>query len=264
MRFTKTWNRVRMQCVIGVENAGDAIKGTIFALFYAFFFTLGSVFVQLLEGSIPDLQLNFYRCFGQVLCTNLLLLPRKNNPFVRGKSQRMFTAVIAISGAVQNIIIFIAVLLIPVGTVGSLFHATSVIFTIMAVIILRIEPITRRKIILTLLTLIGIFLTLFSAIHNTFLKKATGPSVMTDELADDTLDVPDQLQFLESNTNFSQSWISVLNQTCTFNVTGFSRSKNVKPSFWTSQSFGIILALFAGLQYYSGSGDFLYFQTHMI
>ncbi len=156
------------------------------------------------------------------------------------------------SGAVQNVIIFVAVLLIPVGTVGSLYHAANVIFTILAVIILRLESVTRRKIILTFLTLVGIILTLISAVRN--MRAAKTSIIKDDKDSQDTLECP-RKNTSESNFNFSQSWTGSLNQLVTSNFngsihsskTGFSPSSNEDPSFWTSQLFGIILALSAGL-----------------
>ncbi len=142
----------------------DLYIGVFLAFFSAFNWALGSILVQLLEQEIPDLQLNFYRSVGQTSLSVLLLVAKGLNPLslVRGKECIIYTVLSSISGALDNVFIFASVLLIPVGSAGSLFHAGSIIFSLLGVWIFRMEKLTRRKIIVFLLTLVGISLTLFS------------------------------------------------------------------------------------------------------
>ncbi len=142
----------------------DLHIGVILGFLSAFTYALGSIFVQMLKEAIPDLQLNFYRSLGQTILSGLFLIAKRQHPIVTGKESIFYTTIVGVSGAVQNVLIFIGVLLIPVGTAGSLFHAGSIIFTLLLARMLKMEDISFRKFIIFILTLAGIFLTLFSVL----------------------------------------------------------------------------------------------------
>ncbi len=140
----------------------DLYIGVTLAFLSAFTYALGAIFVQLLEQAIPDLQLNFYRCIGQSIINGLLLAVKGQSPVVTGKDRLIFTFIVALSGVVGSLLIFVSVLWIPVGSSGSLFHAGSLVFTLLGMWVLGMEHISCRKILVFSLTLLGIFLTLFS------------------------------------------------------------------------------------------------------
>ena len=144
----------------------DLYIGVILAFFSAFTYALGSILVQLLEQAIPDFQLNLYRCIGQTILSGSLLAAQGQNPFVKGKTQVIITTIVGVSMAIQNTLIFVSVLLIPVGSTGSLFHAGCVIFTLLGVWVFRLEPLSCRKMIVFSLTVTGIILTLFSILYD--------------------------------------------------------------------------------------------------
>ena len=200
--------------------------GVIFALTASVTYTLGSIIVQLLDRAIPDLQLNFYRSFGQVLCSAFLLAAKRQQPVVRGKGQTIFTTVFAISAAIQNLLTFVAVLLIPVGTTGSLFHASTLIFTTLGVVLFRVESLSCRKLTVLSISLIGISLTLFSTILNDKEKMVEKP--LDDDVQENQL---------------SSNWSNFKNQT----VTDETVTQKGHQQFWLTGLFGIILAIGSGL-----------------
>ncbi len=220
--------------------------GALLAFFSAFTYALGAVLVQLLEQAIPDLQLNFYRCIGQSILSGLLLAVKEQHPIVTGKKQILFTAVVAISGVVGSLLIFVSVLLIPVGSSGSLFHAGTLIFTLIGMWIFQMEQISRRKIMVFSLTLVGIALTLFSIIPARYFDDGVEePQSNTShvlikytsyENGHWTSKVMDNHLWMQSGTNHSLR-----------NVTQLNSDHGKMNGFWSSQAFGIILALGSGL-----------------
>ncbi len=143
------------------------ILGIILSFLSTFTYALGSILVQILEGKVPDLQLNFYRSIGQSVLSASLLAAKGLNPLITGKQRIIFTSIVGICGAGQNILIFSSVLLIPVGSAGSLLHAACLVFTLLGVLIFRMENVSWRKIIIFSLTLLGILLTLLSVVPAT-------------------------------------------------------------------------------------------------
>ncbi len=157
-------------CLFYIKQKGtmkDFYIGIILSFLSAFTYALGSFFVQILEGKVPDLQLNFYRSIGQSILSASLLAVKGLHPLITGKQRIIFTYIVGISGAVENVLIFSSILLIPVGSAGSLFHAGCLVFTLLGVLIFRIEHVSWRKIIIFSLTLLGILLTLLSVVPAT-------------------------------------------------------------------------------------------------
>ncbi len=205
----------------------DLILGVIFSLTASVTYTLGSVIVQLLDRAIPDLQLNFYRSFGQTLCSAFWLAAKRQHPLVRGKDHIIFTAVFAVTAAIQNLLIFVAVLLIPVGTTGSLFHASTLIFTTLGVVIFRVESLSCRKSMVLSISLIGISLTLLSPILND--KEETVEKLLYNDVQETQLS--------------ASNWTNFKNQTFT-NTTVTQKGPQ---QFSLTGLFGIILAIGSGL-----------------
>ncbi len=203
----------------------DLILGVILALTASVAYTLGSIIVQLLDRAIPDLQLNFYRSFGQVLCSAILLGAKRQHPFVSGKREIALTTAFAVCVAIQNVMIFVAVLLIPVGTTGSLFHASTLIFTTLGVVLFQIEALSWRKIIVLSIALFGISLTLFSAIDP---KEEAVKMVIDNDVQKNQLSL--KLANFTNQASNNKSLIPKDNHT-----------------FWITSSFGIILAVSSGL-----------------
>ena len=166
----------------------DVYIGVVSAFLSAFTYALGAILVQLLEQAIPDLQLNLYRCIGQSILSGLLLIVKEERPLVKGKERILFTTIVGISGAVGSVLIFVSVLWIPVGTSGSIFHAATIIFTLLGVWVLRMEQICLRKMIVFTITLVGISLSLLSVIY-------TGDSIFDDTIK-------------ETEWNVSRNWIN--------------------------------------------------------
>ncbi len=216
----------------------DLYVGVILAFFSAFTYALGSIFVQLIDRAVPDLQLNFYRCIGQTILSGLLLVVKQQHPVVTGKRQIFFASVVGVSGGIQNVLIFVAVLLIPVGSAGSLFHAGSIIFTLLGAWVLRMEHITFRKLVAFSLTFLGISLTLFSIIRPQH-------SYVNDD--------SNELQSYSSNIWIDQthdknaSWESTVMNVHNESQGQFSSITDYTHHFFASQVFGGILALGSGL-----------------
>ena len=219
----------------------DLYIGVILAFFSASTYALGSIFVQLLGNAIPHFQLNFYRCMGQSILSTLLLVVKGQHPVVTGKEGIILTSVVGISGALQNILIFISVLLIPVGSAGSLLHAGSVIFTLLGVWIFRMERISWKKVIVFSLTVAGISLTLFSLIcvnNSCFENGILHQGTICDKSYSNQ---SKPLKFMDNHSGMSDLNYSL------GNGSQFTTDLGNIHNFWISQAFGIILALGSGL-----------------
>ncbi len=225
----------------------DLYIGVVFAFLSAFTYALGAILVQLLEQAIPDFQLNLYRCIGQSILSGLLLIVKKERPLVKGKERIIFTTIVGISGAVGSVLIFVSVLWIPVGTSGSIFHAATIIFTLLGVWILRMEQISWRKMIVFTITLVGISLSLLSVIY-------TGDSIFDGTIKETDWNVSHiwingtdyNNESRPTNTIGDQRWMNDNNHAPHIESQSTTDLNNTN-GLWIGQVFGVILAVGSGL-----------------
>ncbi len=136
---------------------GEVWKGLLAAVLECLASVFSMTSVQLLERSIPDLELNIFRFGVTFLGLSVGLAVRKQMPRIP-KSEILGTVLFCVSQNLTATFLYVSVTFIPVSSADALFITSSLVSGIILFRIFWKEEITLRNVSLIVLCTVGVLL----------------------------------------------------------------------------------------------------------
>ena len=134
-----------------------SFKGVVVTFAQVLLFVASATSVQLLERRIPDLELNTFRNAVPAPLYTLGILFTQKWPAIQWDKIRI-TFLYAVVTFINGLFFFIAVTLLPAGTVSSVVNTSCILFGLVAFALCLNEKITPRAALLSVLCVCGVIL----------------------------------------------------------------------------------------------------------
>ena len=134
-----------------------SLKGVLVTFAQVLLFVASATSVQLLERRIPDLELNTFRNAVPTILYTLGIIFTRKWPAIQREHIKI-TFLYAVVTFINGLLFFIAVTLLPAGTVSSVVNTSCILFGLVAFSLCLNERITPRAVLLSVLCVCGVVL----------------------------------------------------------------------------------------------------------